>query len=124
MGYHQLSREDRYTIARCRSHFMSTRAIARVLGRAPSTISRELRRNAKAYDGHYRAEPAHSYAVARRRRCRRGSQFDAQQLRLVDQLVQEQWSPEQIAGRLKEQGILNISHETIYRRLRRDRHAG
>ena len=61
--YHQLSREERYTIARCRAHAMSIRAIALVLGRAPSTISREVRRNAKAYDGAYRAEPAHSYAV-------------------------------------------------------------
>lgn len=124
MEYHQLSREERYTIARCRSHFMSTRAIALVLGRAASTISRELRRNAKAYDGHYRAEPAHSYAVARRRRCRRGSQFDGQQLQLVEQLVREHWSPEQIAGRLKLEGLLNISYESIYRRLRRDRRAG
>jgi len=46
---------------------MSARAIAMVLGRAPSTISREVLRNAKAYDGAYRAEPAHSYAVARLR---------------------------------------------------------
>jgi transposase, IS30 family len=124
MEYHQLSREERYTIARCRAHAMSARAIALVLGRAPSTISREVLRNAKAYDGAYRAEPAHSYAVARRRRCRRGSQFDPQQLQLVEELVQEQWSPEQVAGRLKEQGVFGISHETIYRRIRRDRRAG
>lgn len=122
--YHQLSREERYTIARCTAHAMSARAIAYVLGRAPSTISREVRRNAKAYDGAYRAEPAHSYAVARRRRCRRGTQFSTEQLQMVDDLVCEQWSPEQITGRLKEQGILSISHETIYRRIRRDRRAG
>jgi len=103
---------------------MSTREIAFVLGRSPSTISREVRRNAKDYDGAYRAEPAHSYAVARRRRSRRGSQFDAQQLQLVDELVQQEWSPEQIAGRLKEQALFSISHETIYRRIRRDRGGG
>jgi IS30 family transposase len=124
MEYHQLSREERYTIARCRSHWMSTREIAFVLGRAPSTISREVRRNAKDYDGAYRAEPAHSYAVARRRRCRRGSQFDEQQLHLVDMLLREHWSPEQIAGRLRKEGQLDISHETIYRRVRRDRRRG
>lgn len=83
-----------------------------------------MRRNAKAYDGAYRAEPAHSYAVARRRRCRRGTQFSTEQLQMVDDLLCEQWSPEQITGRLKEQGILSISHETIYRRIRRDRRAG
>jgi transposase, IS30 family len=103
---------------------MSVRQIAYLLGRAGSSISREVRRNAKEYDGAYRAEPAHSYAVARRKRCRRGTQFSAEQLQMVDDLVQEQWSPEQITGRLKEQGILSISHETIYRRIRRDRRAG
>ena len=122
--YHQLSQEERYTIANCRSHHLSVRWIAKVLDRAPSTISRELQRNAKEYDGNYRAELAHGYAVARRRRCRRGTQFDQEQLQLVDRLVREEWSPEQITGRLREQGILSISHETIYRRLRRDRHAG
>lgn len=103
---------------------MSTRAIAYVLGRAASTISREVRRNAKAYDGSYRAEPAHSYAVARRRRCRRGSQFEQHQMQLVDALLREHWSPEQIAGRLRKEGQLRISHETIYRRIRRDRRHG
>lgn len=122
--YHQLSREERYTIARCRAHRWSTRSIAFVLGRSAGTISRELRRNAKEYDGNYRAEVAHSYAVARRRRCRRGSQFDEQQLQMVDQLIRQEWSPEQIAGRLAKEAVLNISHETIYRRIRRDRKRG
>lgn len=103
---------------------MSTREIAFVLGRSPSTVSREVRRNAKDYDGAYRAEPAHSYAVARRRRCRRGSQFDEQQLLLVDTLIRQEWSPQQIAGRLSKEGQLHISHETIYRRIRRDRRRG
>ena len=122
--FHQLSQEERYLIARCLAHHWSLRSIARVLGRAPSTLSREVRRNAKDYDGAYRAGPAHSYAVARRRRCRRGSQFDEQQLQMVEQLLGEQWSPEQISGRLKCEQILHISHETIYRRIRRDRRRG
>jgi IS30 family transposase len=122
--FHQLSQEERYLIARCRAHHWSLRSIAMVLGRAPSTLSREVRRNAKDYDGVYRAEPAHSYAVARRRRCRRGSQFNEQQLLMVDQLIHDEWSPEQIAGRLHREAVLNISHETIYRRIRQDRKRG
>jgi transposase, IS30 family len=43
---------------------------------------------------------------------------------MVDELVLEEWSPEQITGWLADQGILCISHETIYRRIRRDRRAG
>jgi len=62
--FHQLSQEERYLIARGRAHHWSLRSIAMVLGRAPSTLSREVRRNAKDYDGVYRAKPAHSYAVA------------------------------------------------------------
>jgi len=122
--FHQLSQEERYLIARGRAHHWSLRSIAMVLGRAPSTLSREVRRNAKDYDGVYRAKPAHSYAVARRRRCRRGSQFNEQQLLMVDQLIHDEWSPEQIAGRLHREAVLSISHETIYRRIRQDRKQG
>ncbi|RQS54972.1 IS30 family transposase [Burkholderia sp. Bp8963] len=98
----------------------SIRAIANRIGRAPSTISRELKRNG-GMPG-YRANNADELAWERARRpqiCklvrnRELAQVVASKLRL-------QWSPEQIAGWLKHVYAVNrdyqVSHETIYRSL-------
>ena len=98
----------------------SMRAIASRLGRAPSTVSRELKRNGGMQS--YRAHNADELAWERTRRpqvCklvrnRELAQVVASKLRL-------QWSPEQIAGWLKHVYAVNrdyqVSHETIYRSL-------
>ena len=124
MTYHQLTQEERYLItAELRCGF-SRAHIARSLGRPRSTITRELRRNATHHDGKYRADKAHSYAVARRRRCRRRARFSTVDLARVARLVRRKWSPVQISGTLKKWDTLRISHETIYRRIRWDKRAG
>ena len=64
-SYRQLTQEERYRITAHRMSGDSQADIARMLDRHPSTIGRELRRNATAHDGGYRAEKAHSYATAR-----------------------------------------------------------
>src|SRR3990167_4053279 len=122
--YHQLTQEERYRITAHRMAGSSKADIARLLQRHPSTIGRELRRNATAHDGDYRAEKAHSYATARRRRCRRGAQFSAENMARVAVLLRRRWSAEQISGTLKKTGELNISIETIYRRIRWDKKVG
>ena len=124
MTYHQLTQEERYLIIAQRMCGCSAAQIARALSRHRSTIGRELRRNVTHHDGDYRAEKAHSYAVARRRRCRRRPHFSAQDLAQVARLVRRKWSAEQISGVLKKRGTLRISHETIYRRIRWDKRAG
>lgn len=124
MTYHQLTQEERYLIAAQRMCGYSSAQIARVLGRHRSTVTRELHRNATRHDGDYRAEKAHSYAVARRRRCRRKARFSSVQMALVARLLRRKWSAEQIAGTLRKRGTLNISHETIYRRIRWDKKVG
>jgi IS30 family transposase len=124
MTYHQLTQDERYRIAALSAAGWSQRAIAEALGRAPSTISRERRRNATRHDGKYRAEKAHQYAVARLRRCRRGSQFDAKTYRLIDSGIRRCWSPEQIVGFYSQLEVGMPSLETIYRRLRRDKKVG
>ena len=98
----------------------SIRSIARLLGRSPSTVSREVRRNG-GYD-RYRAALADKRAwdrAHRPKRCKlakhpRFSQEVARKLRL-------NWSPEQIAGWFKRaypgDGSYQVSHETIYRSL-------
>ena len=124
MLYHQLTQEERYLIAGGRRLLRSRRELAEELGRAPSTVSRELRRNATAHDGAYRGEKAQSYAEARRRRCRRGPQFSQAVLGRVDRALRQRWSPEQIEGVFRSEGRRVPSHETIYRRVREDKRAG
>src|SRR5690606_15106035 len=124
MGYHQLTQEERYFISTRMRSGVSLRAIAKEMGRSTSTLSREVARNATRYDGAYRPSKAQVYALGRRRRCRRRSRYTASDWVWIDTLLWMKWSPEQIAKTLGLQGELSISHETIYRRIRRDRRQG
>jgi IS30 family transposase len=124
MGYSHLTQAERYSIAAMHASGYGLRQIARELDRSASTVSREYRRNATRYDGHYRAQKAHEYAMGRRHKSRRGSQFSARQWRQVDTLLSQKWSPEQISGRLRKRGRWTMSHETIYRRVKRDHQSG
>ena len=109
--YHQLTHEERYSITALLRIGRSQAEIAAELGRARSTISRELRRNVTRHDGHYRAEKAQKYSVARRRRERRKSWFSAEQMAEVDRLLKKKWSPEQISDDLRKRDFCRISHE-------------
>lgn len=119
--YHQLTQEERYTINALRVAKCSQAEIARQIGKHPSTVSRELRRNLTTHRKQYRPEKAHSYAVARRRRCRRGSHYSEAQRAQVFSLIRRKFSAEQISGILKRFKLLDVSTETIYRWLRRDK---
>jgi IS30 family transposase len=124
MSYCQITSAERYSLALLRQRGLHPAAIARVLGRHRSSISRELRRNASHSDGTYRPPLADWYAQGRRRHSRRNTRFTSSDWAQVDALVREDWSPEQIAGRLRRDRVLAISHETIYRRIWRDKRAG
>jgi len=123
MQYHQITSGERYAIAALRRQGLSARAIARDLGRAPSTISREVARNMRR-DGGYRAFTAGEHARARRWRSRRNTHFGSEEWALVEELLARRWSPEQIAGRLRSEELLSISYETIYVHVWRDKGAG
>jgi IS30 family transposase len=119
-SYEQLGLRERIEIEIWRDRGLSVRAIARQLGRAASTVSRELRRNARPtrqWRGRYEGERAQALAGRRRRwdaRFKLARQPDLARL-VRDQLAMGR-SPEQIAGRLaREQGRTVISHESIYR---------
>jgi IS30 family transposase len=111
-------------ISALRKQGIGQAAIARNLERHRSTICRELKRNSARYDGAYRPSIAIERTSGRRSRSRRNSRFRACDWQRVEQLLRLDWSPEQICGRLRSDRLLSISHETIYRRLRRDRHCG
>lgn len=119
----QITQEERYAMWALKKQRLSIRAIARELGRAPSTVSRELSRNRRP-SGRYDPGVAHSYTIARRRRSRRNTHFSTDEWVLVEHLISLDWSPEQVSGWLKLHGIMSISHETIYLRVFRDKAKG
>lgn len=114
MKYHQLTSEERYALSALRKQGFNQSQIARALGRHRSTISREIKRNARE-DGGYRPSTAQDYTNGRRSRSRRNWQFTEDDWGLVRQKLHEYWSPEQISGRFRRKRVLRISHETIYR---------
>lgn len=124
MTYRQITSEERYTLMVLRGHGLHVAAIARVLGRHRSTIGRELQRNRGRSDGYYRPPLADWYARSRRSRSRRNQRFSAADWRRIHTLIREDWSPEQVAGRLRLLGELRISHETIYRHIWADLEQG
>src|SRR3989440_6888347 len=126
MRYHQITREERYTLATLRKQEprLSNAKIAELLERHPSTISRELRRNSTPYDGAYRPSRAQEQANGRRSRSRRNSRFGDEQWQMVEQLLRADLSPEQISGRLRCDRVLRISHETIYQRIWENKRRG
>ena len=115
-----LSAGDREEISRGVAAGASGRAIARALGRAPSTISREIRRHAGRTQ--YRAAHADAEAwqwAARPKRCRLAAH--ARLCAVVATQLRARWSPQQIAGWLvteyPDDPTMRVSHETIYRSL-------
>ena len=112
--YEQISIEERCEMARLRASGRSIRQIASTLGRAPSTIARELKRNGN-HAGVY--TPSHAHNLARARRWT-GSRLtrDVPLRTLIVDALKVGLSPEQLCGRLKrEHGRTIISYESIYR---------
>lgn len=119
-SFRSLTIEEREEISRGVVAGQSCRSIAAALGRAPSTISRELRRNGgRAY---YRASTADQAAWERACRPKTCKLVANHALaRIVAIKLQLEWAPEQIAGWLKrtypDDESYQVSHETIYRSL-------
>jgi IS30 family transposase len=115
-----LTLAEREEISRAVVAGHSIRSVAARLGRAPSTISREVRRNGGSQG--YRANQADQLAWERARRPKACKLVGNRTLAgVVASKLRLQWSPEQIAGWLKHVYAVNkdyqVSHETIYRSL-------
>jgi len=115
-----LSLAEREEISRGVVAGQSARAIARLLGRAASTVSREVRRNGGRRG--YRANAADQAAWDRAHRPKTCKLADNRVLaRIVAKKLQLEWAPRQIAGWLKrtypDNENYQVSHETIYKSL-------
>lgn len=111
MNYKQLAREQRYQIYALKRAGQNQTQIAQVVGCHKSTISRELRRNVglKGYRPYQADELAYDRQCAAYR-----SRIAWETWQEVERLLRQDWSPEQIAGRLKLEKQPTVSHECIY----------
>jgi IS30 family transposase len=119
-SYEQLDLKERIEIYRLHADGKSLRCIAAALGRSPSTLSRELKRNSKPSKKWARGyDPQRAQQLTLRRHARGRAHKLERQPELREKVLQrlaQGWSPEQIAGRLAlEPSGDRISYESIYR---------
>ena len=125
MYYTHLTIDERYHIDELLRQGFTQLAIAKQLGRSPATLSRELRRNRgkRGWRPHQAERKAHERLITRGisnvKRVGESAWDYA-----VENLIEEQWSPEQIAGRMKHDWPESMSHETIYQRILSDKQSG
>jgi len=118
--YTQLTQEQRYQIKALKDNGITQAKIAKTIGVHPSTVSRELKRN-KGKRG-YREKQAHQFALARRVKAKPKIKLETWQM--VEGKIRQEWSPEQISGWLKREGLPTVSHERIYQYIQTDKNAG
>jgi transposase, IS30 family len=115
-SYRRITLEDRCQISGYLKSDLSLAEISKRLGFHRSSLVREVRRHSLCKT--YCPQMAQEQAGLRYRQCRRKMKLQGAILIQVEQLLRNDWSPEQISGRLrKEQGLV-LSHETIYKRVR------
>ncbi|WP_230885458.1 IS30 family transposase [Streptomyces spinoverrucosus] len=117
-----LREADRIYIADRLREKATLRAIAAELGRSPSTVSREIRRNRHPGNGQYRPHAAQARADARRPRPKPGKISRNRELRdFIQDHLHLRWSPEQICqalrAQLPERPEMHVVHETVYQAL-------
>ena len=120
--YQHLTSEQRYGIFSLLATNSSFSFIAKTLSVSVSTISREIKRN--SWRKKYRPKEAQELADGRKKRLVNNHRIKKEvKKRILYYLTEEQWSPKQISGYLKKEGI-NVSHEYIYQIIREDKKNG
>lgn len=120
--YRHLSKSERCKIEVYLQEGFKISVIARKIGRQRSTIRDEIARN--SLNGQYEADGAHELAIARKIEQRSSARTIDQELtNKVDECLAKLWSPDQISGALKLEG-LQVSHEWIYQHIYKDKRQG
>jgi len=119
-----ITREQRYTISEMKQHGFKQVEIAMVIGKDKSVISRELRRNCDKRNGSYNFDLAQRKYDQRQETKPKKNRFTEEVKQLVDGMLLNDYSPEQIAGRAKLNGNQCVSHERIYQYVWQDKKKG
>ena len=121
-GYHHVTREQRSQIYVLKAIPTPQNKIAEMIGVSPSSVCRELKRNTGQRG--YRFKQADDMSRERRSKISQTpKKMHSELIALIEKKLELDWSPEQIAGRLKLEGHF-ISHESIYRYIREDKKSG
>ncbi len=122
MSYKHLSLAERYYIEIELKMKVSINQIAKAMGRSHSTISREIQRNTGQRG--YRHKQANCLAGERHVNKFKAIKLTDEIKNLIAVCLQNDWSPEQIAGRFQDDGIVSLHHETIYQYILADKASG
>ena len=120
-SYNRLTGAERIELYTLKKAGLTQKAIAAQLGVHRSTIRRELKRNTGLRG--YRPKQAHRLACSRRAQTH-SSRISQVTWARVDEMIPQDWSPEQISGPLKINGAPSISPEWIYHHIREDKARG
>jgi IS30 family transposase len=122
MNYKQLTQEERYQIYSLLKAKHNQKEIAQILERSESSISREIKRNTGLKG--YRPKQAHQLAFNRRKTSYKSVKMTSEVKEWIQQLLEQDLTPEQIAGRLKLENKVSLHHESIYRYIYQDKANG
>ncbi len=122
MSYKQLTENERYQIYVMNKAGHSQEDIAHWLGRSPSTISRELRRN-HGLRG-YRPGQAQRMSDERRRDAHKARKMTAEITGWIEALIGQELSPQQVVDYLRRHSKVCLHHETVYQFIYADKAAG
>ena len=120
--YSQLTQQERYGLEMMRKQGQTYRAIATVMERSHTTLSRELKRNTGQRG--YRHHQAQGFADQRQQTKPKAVKVTEPVVQYIQKKLQARWSPEQICGRLEQEQALSLSPETIYRVVLKDQQQG
>ena len=119
-----LTVEQKYTISVMLKQGKMQKEIAETIGRDKSVISREISRNKDARNGEYRDGLANRKYNERQKGKRKHIRFTLEIKAYVKRLIEDEYSPEQIVGVSKNEGVSCVSHETIYQYLWQEKRKG
>ncbi|MDC3220643.1 IS30 family transposase [Flavobacteriales bacterium] len=116
-----ITNDQRYTISRMLKSGYTQSSIAVAIEKDKSVVSREIKRNSDSRSGEYRYELAKRKCSKRHEEKRKNILFTLEVKSNVNELLQEDYSPEQIVGYLKKQGKSCVSTERIYQYIWKDK---
>ncbi len=119
-----ITEEQRYEISALRTAGHTQSFIAEQIGKDKSVISRELKRNADRRNGEYKAELAQRKYTERIRGKPKIIRLTPEVKARIEQYLNMDYSPEQIAGVCKKEGLGMVSHECVYQYLWADKKQG
>ncbi|WP_369158239.1 IS30 family transposase [Candidatus Thiodiazotropha sp. LNASS1] len=122
MSYNQLTENERYQIFMLKKAGHSQKEIAGLVGRSPSTISRELRRN-QGLRG-YRPKQAQRLSDARRKGAYKARKVTRDVISAIESLIRQELSPQQVVSYLARHKGISLHHETVYQLIYADKESG